>query len=305
MSFTLSLRFTGLCALVPRSANDLDVVLVNARDHAHGAHHETHYCMLLVPYSSWDQSGRAKSFGFDGLPAHFGHSSMVAFLLDGERLSITPPGAGNLTLEPGTILDCPSSLNKRAFAWGLRMADVGAANVATDVLTNNRDLLARLKLTSGTLGTSAFALNLMGQVLKWQFKDAGGGNPMGSVRAAAEELELIAQITNPAPRPGEPLREEVKIASTTFGGTTLRDLILTPISGRVEVWLVNMPLLDVLMDRSQMPRQPDYHFAHFHRIAAVSTGTHIPWPNPDADNCGPPPTGNISNPRCPPAIFTA
>jgi hypothetical protein len=301
MNFTFSLKFTGLCAFVPHEGDEenMRVILGNARDHAAGLHHMRHLAVLLVERRGLVSGYRDGSFPVDGKIGGYGSVDMIALPLEGEDLKIEPD-TGALTLAPGPHPDdvCPNAKNATGFHWIARTADVGEGQISSRAFSGKHPhlVLARLKIRGGTLRTAAFSLTSNGErILKWQFRPTtGGGGPIGRPRALAEAMELSQQVSG----------NQVTLVSDLQG----KDIVLKPIDGLVNAWMINMPKEDILGGPSKAPKPPDFHFVHFYRLSTRGASQHIPFPLPEEDDTCPipkPPIVNLSNPRCPPALFTA
>ena len=298
MSFNLFLRFTGLCAFVAPAPGQMRVVLVNALQ---GGAHESHCAAIVTPFDNWDPAGRQFAFGFDGTGAGYPSRNMVAILLDGENLSFGFTGAGVTLADIGPQAQCPTQpTDHTAFGWISRMDEVGAGTMNRNALSGlDRSLvLGRLDLSFGTLTTSAFGLNKQkNKILKWQFKD-GGASPMGRHRALSEEIQLDHRFT---------AGTTLTLNSVRFDGQPSRNVVLKEANGIIEAWMVNLPVIDFIVDRGVDPRPPDHHFVHFYRLS-TSGGAHVPHPtrpSTGASHCGPPPVVGVTNPKCPPALFSS
>jgi hypothetical protein len=284
MSFDLFLRFTGLCAFVATpSRSAVRVVLVNARDHSHGQNHEPHHAALLVPERHWDGTLRQPNFIFDDKARN--EARMCAFLLEAEDFVVDPPGTG-IVLEPGPAdtAECPVS-NTTGYLWISEVKKAGAGPMHSDMLTKKKleNTIARFRFTSGTFKTDAFrrVSPISRDIIKWKLGDIK--------RSLAEEVLLFRD---------DLAGGGIALKGTDFSGGT-STISLREKSGRLEAWIVNMPLLDILGARKSDPFSPDHHFLHFHRLA-TSAGSMIPVPLSEVCSGG---VGSLSNPKCPPARF--
>jgi hypothetical protein len=292
-SYSFHLRFTGLCAFVPHRGEreNMRVVLVNAHDHAAGMHHEPHVAAVVVRRHHLEPAGQRPYFDFQGSRYSFGDYPWRAWLLEDEELTIDPDEP-ELKIAPGPQAgsDCPRS-DADGFGWIARLSTVGEGTISSRAFggTDSDLVRARLKIQGGALSTWAPAHNASRTaILKWQFRQPqGGGNPIGTPRALAEVMELTQNVT-----------EDKGITLKSNRGN---DIVLKPApkGGEVVAWLVNMPEADIRYDRTEDPRRPDHHFAHFYRLSERGVATHVPHPVGDCGFAG----ANISNPRCPPALF--
>jgi hypothetical protein len=302
--FSLHVRFTGLCAFVP--APDLSrmrVVLANARDHAHHGMPEHHAVLVVHKRHCEGDMGREVDFEFKG-NENFLRQDCYGFILDGEDITISPTPSGSLVLAPGpdASLVCPTA-TPDGFYWILRMEEAGNhafGDMRSEYLKlcERSLVLARVKLTTGRLRTSDFSLKPSLKAAKWQFYEPGSPprDPRGRPRAIAEQIEWVVDFR------GESTAVDIK-----FDRFHAEPIVLTlapkldaELSEYViRAWIVNMPLVDIISSHGHS-LTPDLHFAHFYDLSMP--GTHVP--HPVSGEC-PAGTGNLSNPRCPPALFNA
>ncbi len=298
MSFNVFLNFTGLCAFVKPAAGQIRVVLVNARDQTQGQNHEPHCAAIVTPANNWERNGR-QAFGFDGTAVGYPSREMVAILLEGENLSTNMSGAVTDT-DIGGAVECPTEgTDHTAFGWISRMSDIGAGTMNREAFagTNSNLVLARFNFSSGNLRTAAFGLTPGGGnrlVLRWQFKN-NGADPLGRHRALAEESQLFM---------GNVAGNSLTFISSRFDGQASTNIVLRPQNDKIEAWVVNLPVIDLMRDRGVAPRPPDHHFSHFYRLSTNSR-PHVPHPtNPNTGmHCGRPPITGVTNPKCPPTLF--
>jgi Zn-finger nucleic acid-binding protein len=178
------------------------------------------------------------------------------------------------------------------------MQDVDAQHTIKSAATAPNDYtvaVARLWLTAGAYRSYSFALNDAGRlILKWRFKE--GSTALSTpLRAVAEELRVSIETNEP----------KVRLQSSSGKG----DIVLDVVPGVLrEIWLVNMPLLDILADRRNPNnwRDPDHHYHHFYDLSAhpnPNAVKYIPHPEPKGTDCGPPAIGAGGGPKCPPTYF--
>jgi hypothetical protein len=303
----LLLRFTGLCAFVhPTGANPkrMRVVLPNVRDHRHEGMPE-HHAVLIVLEENVDPNNipARPYFKFAG-GDDFVQARCLAFPLDGDAVTVCDlPEGDSLKIEPGPRPDlaCPSE-DPQGFRWIARMEEAGDRAFGDMqnqyLLLDNRQLvLARLPLTTGTIRTKEFAKDPERRPLKWQFYDPGPPprDSKGLPRAMAELIEWQVDFTD---------RERVDLRLIPFDAPDEhKDLTLVANAvGEIPAWIVNMPLLDVLLfKRYGAYPAGDLHFAHFYHLSS-QPGVHVPF---RLTAVCPDRVGMLSNPRCPPVLFNA
>jgi|SRR5579864_4691938 len=299
-SIDFQLHFTGLCAFVPyvdaAGISKMRAVLVDVESPdalARAMDDAIHTPALLVPQVHLKSTTLKAPLMFDGTENGYGGMTAL-FLLRRNRLSIPALGAKDIGPVAGLPVDCPPMAMPSAFAWVRDMPAPSNVMTMADFDTSDDDVIARMDLYDGTLFTSAFPFSLPKRqvLLRWYWDDDKGSQGIGTQtpRAIAEEITFGRQWTN--------LSEvTLKVDSDS--------IVLQPQSGAIDVWLVNLPLIDILVDRSQwssQQRKEEHHFHNYHRLA-VTPGSLIPWPDLDPTHTCPPPTGDVANPRCPPAYF--
>jgi hypothetical protein len=315
MAAEVEVRFTGLCAFGPEEtdgagARSRSVMLVNARD---GHHTEPHVAAVLVPFASFDNSGRDYDFRFDGRLADFGpHAEdMVGFILKGEQLSLV--GLDNASLStvsgPADDAECPNETNREGFGWLASLRKTDNAMPTSEASSGRRKslLLARLRLDKGRLGTERFVEQLEQgkiRIVRWRHLDQGKPQLL---RAVAEVAKLSGIST---------ASDRLRIHSERFPSEppeppppVLPDIILKRGTGpdKIYAWFVNMPMVDIVgPDRTPGGNPPsNLHFHHQYRLTNRPNGT-IPQPERLCD-----PTNEVtsrsreaaSNPKCPPTSF--
>jgi|GEM_PF-7004356 len=304
----LIVKFTGLCGFVLNSAHSVArVVLPDAM-----ATNPPHQPAVLVPHAHWDLAANRRQYSVDYIDFISNESRYIIPLLKEDLL--LPAGVfPTTTLVPTLPLTvpvnptnpgCPAGASPRALGWISNMADVvPPGDMRDNVLidASPADVVARIKLTAGTLSTAAAEFRAIGpvgarQVVKWQFKDSTGGN-VGTPRALSEVIDLALTVdTNAA--------GFVEVGSKQFNGFSGDPLLFVPqmIGGVMGVvfWIVNIPLPD-LLTTSPNPFQQNDHFMHFYSLRTTMVG---PTPVPLNTNLCPP-AGNLgmSNPKCPSTLF--
>jgi hypothetical protein len=301
MSADFFIRITGLCAVTPNPTNSNGslIMLPDARMAGHGmeAHLiEAHTPAILVPEENIDlANSRKPTLRFPG--AFYGRKKLLLFELDGEDLdlAIDPPPTLPAFTKPGTPGDCPpGGLVPADFDWVLRIGDADAGHTPASAATTRGDYslaAARLWLAAGKYRTERFALDDGDRkILKWKFK-SGSSTLNKPNRAVAEEL-LVSLETNGS---------DVELTSSANG----RIVVIPNGSNVKEIWVVNMPLVDILSDRRDPTnwRDPDHHYAHFYSLSRLSGTKFIPHPEPEGNDCGRQGFGAGGGPKCPPTYF--
>lgn len=222
----------------------------------------------------------------------FTHNEDVnACRLSGEELTLVgrtlagdevPLDKWGLAFAHEVIADCPTNNDQESFRWVADMADLGAGKVRGKALTTLGSLVGmRLKLTQGTLKTGGFRAVDVGLV-RWSFD---GGKTSA---ALAEEVTWEYRFA------------EANVEEVVLKSSAAHSLVLRPYDGTVEVWILNMPLGQVLRFEPAKPFDANHHFAEFFRLADGNPNPVIPIPD-TTRFCGPPLAA--SNPKCPPALF--
>lgn len=253
----LNLRFSGLCAFVPKhplsaSLNQMRTLLVDAR--GHGAH--AHVPVLVVqdglvdinpPFRSPDGSFTIAS------------TKYYYFALDDQDVMVPGAQPEHLTVTTGGGSGCPQS-DYDSFEWIVPMGGVtpGSGDVLPACLTpaGHHSVVARVLLWEGVIEKSRFAVEPPNYVLLWEFKPAGGGAPSGHQQAMAEEIRYRYDYST----------EHGDLVTTNFksGGSpqTIRLLpVFTMMGPKLFTAVYNLPWDNIRHTLVYTPpRQPDYHF---------------------------------------------
>jgi hypothetical protein len=305
MGFTLNLRVTGLCAIVPLGGG-ITVVLPNARDYDDqgsaldpSAESERHIAILGVQTSGSQGSGR-KSFP---IPASSGLATfdIQAYPLNMEDLSILPVKPAPVSLRPPAGDYCPSNnYPENDFAWATNMADVQAGRIDPIVTAGpfpNKLVLARLTVTAGTWTTDALADSPISAdptkiTVRWYYADMNGVMMNNSPRRAIADVLLV----------------QIPIESTdtvTFQSSLPNHDITINGGGRdVNACLANVPL-STLLGSPVGIRTAEMHFSHFYRLAFDKPMRYVPTPDIAGPNCGPSGSATQLGPHCPPTQFAS
>jgi hypothetical protein len=295
-----SLFVSGLCSFVPYTAagiSRMKVVLPNTEISMPGMEDPIHTAVFLVAAARIANSSRQPDFYFNGIKNGYRDTNMAGFLVRNQDLIIKELVTTAPILLTSGAIDCPPSTAPFPFDWiqGMpagsdKMTETAFQKPAPD------KVMARLDLYDGSLSTTRFPADFTGtKTLKWYLDKVLGGTPTGTPRAIAEEIKFFRNW---------PSGTAVTMTSLPAG---LPDIILQPnsMTGILEAWVANLPLIDILINRSEgavKDRGPEYHFMHFHDLA-TTPGNLIPWPH-KTDKCNGNPTGDAANPRCPPVLFS-
>jgi hypothetical protein len=232
---------------------------------------------------------------------------MWLLLLRQEALSIQGLGNNAITLVSGNPgsgsgLVCPG-IGQKGFGWINSMPAANNKMSKTAFALTDSNVIVGADLYDGSLFTSAFPHSHINsnKVLAWYWdNEAGtGGGPGGQMeRPIAEEISFSKQW-------------DATVTSVTLqlmaGGVLTGQVTLQPDgNGQIHVWLVNLPLIDIFVNRSawsQKERAAEHHFHHYYRLAAAAALDRIPWPDPNLTNSCAPPFSGVANPRCPPVLF--
>lgn len=294
-NFLVRLKVTGLCGFVKNpNGRRVRVVLVNAFDHrasGGGFHHEPHEALLLVDNENVPQRP-SKGADFKFVDEQDRRAVIQAFRLRGVDLSFTASPNG-FSYEPRTEPECPDQ-DQAGFDWISKMSDVGAGVMRRDALvgTNSRLVLGRLLLTGGHFSTTSFRVvpadGAGTEIVRWQFRNSLGTS-MGERRALAEETMIEFGISTSSPW-GIVFRE--------FGGNATTLFLEPDANNLVQLWLVNLPLLNVLGVFEGNREAPETHFLYYYDLS--SGGQFFPHPvMPRCTRGG----GGLTGPKCPTTQF--
>ncbi len=307
MDFTLEIHFTGLCAIIPERdisdpLNEATVVLVNAQNSPHG----THRSILLVDSACYIEpettiANEPRGNRQAGSELSFDGGKRRGFVLDGEELMILARDAlepkkldplGNNSLRftvgnrPYPPRPCPTQdKDDKDFTWVAK--NPGAIDPAILTSVDLGYLIsARTRLGVGIFETEKFRSTSQGLV-RWWFE-------------GAESVALAEQVVWKKRLPDT--IGGITIASAPFRGYSQQlSLHLKPSSATIRVWIINMPLEDVLkLNQPPRPFDPDHHYEEYYRLCTWAPS--FPIPHPDRSNFCPRVTA-ASNPKCPPTYF--
>jgi hypothetical protein len=291
------LHFTGLCAFVPykdaQGITRMRVALVDAESPdvlAIAMDDADHTPALLIPDRFLDvmSTTRTATFFFDGRESNYEKKTWL-FLLRQEDLAIM--GLNEVSIGLGTVTGdaCPQNAPYSFSDW-IQPMPQGCDQMSTQAFSGFNDVIVHMDLFDGDLSTSDFPYSYKNKnnILKWYF-DSDQGTGVLPSKPIAEEITFGKQWN---------------VSSVTIGiGKGTDKVVLKPDQGAIEAWVVNLPLIDILVDRSgwsTAERMKEHHFHHYYRLA-TNTKDLIPWPDP-AQFC-PQPAKGVANPRCPPVLF--
>jgi hypothetical protein len=300
MNIDFKVHFTGLCAFVPyqdaQKISRMRVALIDAESPdilANTMSDAIHTPALLVADRFLDSSAstRKASFSFDGSTNDYDPKTWL-FLLRQEELSITGLKPIDIKLPAGTGSDCPQDPVPSFSDW-IQAMPSNCNQMTQSAFNTFTDVIARMDLFDGDLYTSRFPRSYKdnSRLLKW-YLDSDQGTSVKPAKAIAEEITFSKQWQG--------------ATSVTISVGTGGQIVLKPDQQEIELWVVNLPLIDIVVNRSKWSayeRTKEHHFYHYYRLA-TNTVDLIPWPDPNPANfCPPPPTAGVANPRCPPALF--
>jgi hypothetical protein len=276
------------------------VVLVNAQTAMH--HHaedKPHEALLIVDKKNLVNNSLRPTIKYED--DFFRIGSLHAFRLDGVDLRFPDPSA-RLIYDPVDLKsdtrtkDCPRGESDR-FDWIAQMPE--SSDMKASVLSNSpnkAEVLARMPLFAGKLSTTGFRRSDKSgstKVVKWQFED-DRGHVIGSPLAIAEETELKFEVND--------MDNVFRIDITPYGGSANHVLLNPAPDGtggmQVRIWIVNMPLLNVISEVKGDPEAPEVHFLHYYDLSA--SGSHYPHRIDDCDDIG---GGGLTGPKCPTVQF--
>jgi len=307
MAFNVRFHFTGLCAFVPakpidQANNEATVVLVNATQSHHGPHHILCFADKQNTYKETGSNRQVDlvfTFNIDNANklrvngCRFSAEELTLIGRTAAGIEVPLDNTGGLNFDHDSLTDCPASV-PASFRWVADMAKLRAGKIRSDALTTLGALVGmRMKLTQGRLYTSLFRQIRTPPppppppgTVRWSFD---GGSTFAPL---AEEIVWDYSFRNV---------EVAELVVKSSAGAS--PLVLTPNADNlVEVWIVNMPLGQVLGFETANPLDSDDHFEEFFKLADGSPTPIIPKPDM-IRSC--PPFGAASNPKCPPAQFAS
>jgi len=293
-SIKVKVLFTGLCAFVPQKSiynkygDNEQLIQVIMPDATMTYDHRP---VLLVPAYNCIFSAQP-SFPLTTAPDYYATGKPVnAFFLKEVDLAFFGQNVPVQFEKVDTVLStqlCPTQ-SDTSFDWISKMGTVGAGEIDSRVLESYppASVLARFRLTGGTLATYSFlsysGTNERDKVGKWQF--LRGSRVAGQARAIAEVSALEFYV--------EPNGNDWGL-EFKFWGSGKKSLLLK--EEDVTLWVVNVPLPNLLGYGIGAVESPQLHFEHFYELAMTSTG-YLPWLVGD---CG---AGGLTGPKCPTVLF--
>jgi hypothetical protein len=293
-----SLYFSGLCAFVQydyaHGVSHMKVVLVDVTNPTSAMGEEFHSAALLVSQDYLDQqySTRQPDFWFNGNATKY-NQNMAGFLLHSETLTVAElDPATSIAPVPGSPMYCPVEKPPFYFKWIQEMPSNYDVMTQAAFQASYVDVIARVDLYDGELSTShwPFSYKDRQKLLRWYLDSDQKPSGVKASRAIAEEIRF---------------RKQFSAASKATINSGSGKVILQPKQGKMYAWIVNLPLIDLFIDRSQSAtgeRGKEHHFHHFYRLATAQTDL-IPYPDPIAGNTCRQPVSGAANPRCPSTLF--
>lgn len=304
MALEVKLHFTGLCAFVPHKAiteteNEATVILVNTRHSSC----ETHETLLFAKpgYFSPDANNRERRLSFDYLIKKdevYGDTvaRVDACFLGGEVLTLVGMRENGSRVEllrnalwfadGKAVPPCPSNQNQFDFSWVA--PNPGTLDPSVLTAMDRSDLIGiRMTLTQGSLRCGGFRQTRQGFV-RWTFGT-------GESAALAEEVRYDLEIDDSTIK-------SVALETYPFHNQQARrEILLVPKDGAIEAWIANMPVSSLASSEPPRPLDPDRHYSEYYRLCTGEIPTTIPIPDPNSFCRG---FGNVSNPKCPPTMFS-
>jgi hypothetical protein len=217
---------------------------------------------------------------------------MAGFLLRDEDVTIDELDSANPILPRILgISDCPSNTAPFGFDWIEKMPKGSDIMKKVNFERTTKDVMATLDICDGELFTYRFPADFSRKrTLKWYFDKAAGGGAVKDPRAISEVIKFFRDLS--------------AATNITFSSSQGKVILEPDGNGVLEAWVLNLPLIDIFIDRSSttQDRGPEFHFSHLHALSTAPADL-IPWPV-KADWCPGNPTGGSANPRCPPVLFT-
>lgn len=303
MPSRLLLSFTGLCWFAPkypiednarRDSNAMTVLLAESSRHPPGSRmhpHEPHLPVLVTPAAGVVHDGSSREP--DACFRLKDETHWAVFFLDDQDIQVLPAGPERLTVlySPNSGSGCPTAETYDSFGWvgplarmtpGSEVLEDGCIGHYAGPYDVNPDVVARLTLTEGTIGTWSFASDPdTRQIIEWetrrwrwwfrQHRQALADSVMClvTVKTAFVELEttLFQYRTTLNPR-----------VNCVFTDSRQRRIRLRPDrDGFIHAQVRNMPWLDISAQREpQDPDETDVHFAHVYKLSRNPRGSNIP-----------------------------
>jgi hypothetical protein len=317
-TYKLTVSFTGLCGFVPvyptyppQRNNELFVLMPGLEGQGHHvAPEERHVPVLVIRIPKAEiGKGYVTVTGRQEADIVFYDSGGDQFsLYDIENLDINVhkvvPKRWDAVVKDGLVGYCPlKAVNDDYFSWVARVGKIsehlGRVDVrclSSDTAEVPRAVGSRVLITSGEVKVNAY---FVGNSQPFIFKFKPKGDSVLSQHAQALAEEVLWDINDDT----SPL---TLTASSLYDGKAPFSVVFkAPVT---QVYIKNLPLADVLGTRTREPIRPyahrkgDEHFDSLYRFCAADPGMGkgpIPFATVECVY-----TGNISNPRCPPAAFS-
>lgn len=198
MAFTVRITFTDLCAFFERSAKELIVLLVDARNptpEQEAAGMQSHQPVLCIsPRNlSKDPTNRRP----DRLVPTIGGDNLALFELSREELSFATPSTLDVARYPITTASPLSSFDEQSLGW---LAPLGALGFSLNTLVDEAlgnlssgPVVARVKITGGRVICSRVVQNEEGYRL-FDLRSAPGAQQVGGSRALGDLVQVEVTI---------------------------------------------------------------------------------------------------------------
>jgi len=312
MGFLLNVRFTGLCILAPYPSPQR-AILTDSRNFRHNGMNMPHIPAILVPDENFGSTSRS-SFPIQN-GERYEAGAITGYELGEEKVSLSTWGTSippNDSHDP--LSDCPQfNADDESFLWVANMETLGAGAMRADAFSGVPK--AGLVVSSMTLPadaepyTLAFALTDDNKkIVHWKFTPHASETPPPP-RALTEVICISRWIAGNTVTVVCDQGDIVIIPSAASQSALRRARPFTSIlmglaadALEANVWLVNMQKHDIQYDTSShLPkRDPDYHFSEHYKVSVDPT----PHFTPEQDgDCGDPPVGSVSAPKCPPTFY--
>jgi hypothetical protein len=301
----VKLLITGICTFVPEyplevnEGNKITVLMAESvspveghSGHSHGVN-ELHIPVLVCPEEYVVKGHQLRlpdaTFWSTSYPSNISPSRLMAvFYLDDQHVTVIPDKVNALDIAYNPVDSCPGDGD--SFCWVAPLAKVnpGSQKVRSSCFDKfcDKKVISRLILDQGVITTAKFATDLAGTVRKWAFLEDGNGkrpkvsNEEGRAIAAivGAELDVDAWIefkTDLFEEYGGGHRTSSnRRIDAIFKGVKEKSLRirLKPTDNKPEIWIKNMPWLDILQIRPLQEKDCDPHFAHVYKLSDVSGG---------------------------------